>query len=74
MPLLVTQGSWTKQIENPFDSDNLDKFAEAVLECWRFICKIWVGVGLEGFLLGGRGGGKLIPATVFLIPARKLSI
>ena len=40
MPLLVTQGSWTKQIENPFDSDNLDKFAEAVLECWRFICKI----------------------------------
>ena len=29
------------------------------------------GVPLGG---GGRGGGRLIPATVFLIPARKLSI
>ena len=40
IPLLVTHGSWTKQIENPFDSVSLERFAEAILECWRLICKI----------------------------------
>ena len=49
IPLLVTQGTWIRQIAKPLDSDILERLAEAVSECWRLICNICVGVTL-GFL------------------------
>ena len=58
MPFFVTQGSCTRQIEKSLDWDSLARLAEAILECCKFICRIWVGFTLGGvFLIGCEGVG-----------------
>ena len=57
IPLLVTQGTWIRQIAKPLDSDILERLAEAVSDCWRLICNICVGVTLGVLFWEGREGG-----------------